>query len=192
MGFGRAWFPRLLVAHVSRVSMMRDNGTHIQLDVVSMAAKRRRWSFRSFPEITRCRGSWQTIDSVRLLFKFGSNHIALCRVVFEILTTKATDKEKLSHLGYTTGRNSYWLENVAQLLDAILTPGQRIERDLSYGRSCDRKNGLLPILQNVTVTDTRHRHSSHSSHLSPTLVTRVTDTRHRHRHRHQNRPHLWN
>ena len=68
-------------------------------------------------------------------------------------------KEKLSQLGYTTGRNSYWLANVARLLDAILTPGQRIERDLSYVSSCDRKNDLLPILQNVTVTDTRHRHS---------------------------------
>jgi len=36
------------------------------------------------------------------------------------------DKEKLPQLGYTTGRNSYWLANVARLLDAILTPGQRI------------------------------------------------------------------
>ena len=89
--------------------------------------------------------------------------------------TKAIDKEKLPQLGYTTGRNSYWLANVARLLDAILTPGQRIERDLTYRRSCDRENDLLPILQNVTVTDTRHRYSSHSSHLSPTLVT---DTRH--------------
>ena len=69
---------------------------------------------------------------------------------------KAINKEKLPQLGYTTGRNSYWLANVARLLDDILTPGQRIERDVSYGRSCDRKNDLLPILQNVTVTDTRH------------------------------------
>jgi len=35
-----------------------------------------------------------------------------------------------------------------------------------YGRSCDWKNDLLPILQNVTVTNTRHHH--------------------------QHRPHLWN
>ena len=45
---------------------------------------------------------------------------------------KAINKEKLPQLGYTTGRNSYWLTNVARLLEAILTPGQRIERDLSY------------------------------------------------------------
>ena len=89
-------------------------------------------------------------------------------------TVKAINKEKLPQLGYTTDHNSYWLANVVRLLDAILTPGQRIERDLSYRRSCDRKNDLLPILQNVTVTDTRHWHSSHSS---PTLVTdTVTDT----------------
>jgi len=41
--------------------------------------------------------------------------------------TKAINKEKLPQLGYTTGRNSYWLVNVARLLDVILTPGQRIE-----------------------------------------------------------------
>jgi len=67
------------------------------------------------------------------------------------LVTKAIDKEKLPQLGYTTGRNSYWLANVARLLNAIFTPGH-----LSYGWSCDRKNDLLPILQNFTVTDTRH------------------------------------
>jgi len=100
--------------------------------------------------------------------------------------SKAIDKEKLPQLGYTTGRNSCWLANVARLLDAIVTPGQRIERDLSYGRFCDRKNDLLPMLQNVTVTDTRHtrhtcqRNSSHSSPTLVTLVTLVTDTRHRH------------
>jgi len=81
-----------------------------------------------------------------------------------VALSKAINKEKLPQLGYTTGRNSYWLANVARLLDAILTPGQRIKRDLSYGRSCDRKNDLLPILQNVTVTDTRHRHQ-HRPHL---------------------------
>jgi len=91
--------------------------------------------------------------------------------VFLALVHKAIDKQKLSQLGYMTGRKSYWLANVARLLDAILTPGQCIERDLSYGRSCDRKNDLLPVLQNVTITDTHH-------------------TRHRHRHRHQYRPHL--
>ena len=98
--------------------------------------------------------------------------------------TEAIDKEKLPQLGYTTGCNSYWLANVARLLDAILTPGQRIERDLSYGRSCDGKNDILTILQNVTVTDTRHTCHRHSS---PTLVTNI---RHRHHHRHQHQPHL--
>jgi len=48
-------------------------------------------------------------------------------------------------------------------------------RVFSYGRSCDRKNDLLPILQNVTVTDARHCHRQ----SSPSLVT---DTCHRHRH----------
>jgi len=76
--------------------------------------------------------------------------------VFVLGITKAIDKEKLPQLGYTTGRNSYWLANIARLLDAILTPGQHIERDLTYRRSCDRENDLLPILQNVTVTDTHH------------------------------------
>ena len=89
-------------------------------------------------------------SSVSLLLGFS----AILSV--SLVSRKAINKEKLPHLGYTTGRSSYWLANVARLLDAILTPGQRIERDLSYGRSCDRKNDLLPILQNVTVTDTRH------------------------------------
>jgi len=70
-------------------------------------------------------------------------------------------KAQLPQLGYTSGRNSYWLANVARLLDAIFD-SRSVYRDLSYGRSCDRKNDLLPILQNVTITDTRHRHSSHS------------------------------
>jgi len=52
-------------------------------------------------------------------------------------TVKAINKEKLPELGYTTDHNSYWLANVVRLLDANLTPGQRIERDLSYGRCCD-------------------------------------------------------
>jgi len=80
------------------------------------------------------------------------------------VATKAIDKEKLPQLRYTTGRNSYWLANVARLLDAILTPGQRIdrqtalvmERTISYQYY---KTSPLPIL----VTDTRytrHRHSS--------------------------------
>jgi len=83
----------------------------------------------------------------RPLSKLNTGGLRCARVVG---STKAIDNEKLSQLGYTTDRNSYWLANVARLLDAILTPGQRTERDLSYGRSCDRKNDLLPILQNVT------------------------------------------
>jgi len=53
----------------------------------------------------------------------------LHQLVQRQVTAKATDKEKLPRLGYTTGRNSYWLANVARFLDAILTPGQRIERE---------------------------------------------------------------
>jgi len=88
---------------------------------------------------------------------------------------KAIDEEKLPQLGYTTGRNSYWLANVTRLLDAIVTPGQRIEREtlVMEGLVTERtisyqycKTSPSPIL----VTDTRHTcHtrslSSHSSYL---------------------------
>ena len=87
------------------------------------------------------------------------------RSVYVLIT--AIDKEKLTQLGHTTGRNSSWLVNVAQLVDAVLTPGQRI---FSYERSCDQKNDLLvlPILQNVTDTRRCHRHSSRSLSVTNT------------------------
>jgi len=34
--------------------------------------------------------------------------------------------QKLPLLGHSTGRNSYWLANAARLLEAILTPEQRM------------------------------------------------------------------
>ena len=58
--------------------------------------------------------------------------------------TKAIYKQKLPQLGHTTGRNSYWLANVALLLDAILTSGQRIESLVTEGLVTE--NDLLPIL----------------------------------------------
>jgi len=78
--------------------------------------------------------------------------------------TKAIYKQKLPQLGHTTGRNSYWLANVAWLLDAILTSGQRIESLVTEGLVTE--NDLLPILKNVTVTDTN-------------VTDTVTDTPHR-------------
>ena len=43
-----------------------------------------------------------------------------------VATPKAIYIYKLPQLGHTTGRNSYWLANAARLLDAILTPEQRM------------------------------------------------------------------
>ena len=90
----------------------------------------------------------------------------------------------MPQLGYTSGRNSYWLANVARLLDAILTPGQRIETLVMEGPVTERtisyqycKTSPSPTL----VADTRHtRHTCHrhSSTTLVTLVTLVTDTRH--------------
>ena len=86
-------------------------------------------------------------------------HACSCSTLHLIELAYAKAIKKLPQLGYTTGRNSYWLANVARLLDAILTPGQRIERDLMEGLVTERmiscqycKTSPSPIL----VTDTRH------------------------------------
>ena len=84
-----------------------------------------------------------------------------------ILQCKAIDTEKLPQLGYMTGRNSYWLANVARSLDAILTPGQCIETLVMEGFVTERT-----ILYQYCQTS-----------LSPTLVTLVINTHHTY-HRH--------
>jgi len=79
----------------------------------------------------------------------------------DTLRTKAIDKEKLPQLGHTTGRHSYWLVNVARLLDAILTPRHRIESLIMEGLVTERtisyqycKTSPSPTL--VTVTNRPH------------------------------------
>jgi len=87
------------------------------------------------------------------------------------LPPKATYKQKLPQLGHMTGHNSCWLANIAWLLDAILTPGQRIKSLVMEGLTTERTISYQycktsPSLTLVTVTATRHCH--------------------------QHRPHLWN
>ena len=94
-------------------------------------------------------------SSVSLLLGFS----AILSV--SLVSRKAINKEKLPHLGYTTGRSSYWLANVARLLDAILTPGQRIERET--------------LVMEGLVTERTISYQYCKTSPSPTLVT---DTRH--------------
>jgi len=77
---------------------------------------------------------------------------------------KAINKEKLPQLGHTTGRSSYWLANVAWLLDAILTPGQRIESLVTEGLVKERS-----LITNIAKGQ-RHRHSSPTP--SPTSLVK--------------------
>ena len=80
-----------------------------------------------------------------------------------------------------TGRNSYWLANVARLLDAILTPGQHIERETLVMEGLVTERTICyqyckMSLSLILVTDTRHtqhRLLSHSCDECQRQVWRV-------------------
>ena len=76
-------------------------------------------------------------------------------------SVRALYKQKLQQLGHTTSRR---LAGERRLIAGRHFDNRSLYRVLSYGRSCDRKNDLLPILQNITVTDTSHHHQ-HRPHL---------------------------